>query len=318
MGQVKEKGAEAGLGTDRRLRVARLSLVSNFLLAALKLGVGLTTSSIAILSDGVNSACDLFATGLAYFAVAKSGQPPDLSHPWGYGKYESIAGMVEAVAIFAAGAYVVVEAIRDIEHPHIQPASLLGIAVMVVSLVLNFLLSRRVFQIAVETESVALRAEGEHIWTDVITSAGVIVALVLARTLRIPHIQAAAALLVSALIFRAAYSVSLMAMAPLLDRALPPDETQAIQKQLQADPLVKGWHRLRTRRSGALRLIDVHVLLPDELTFVEAHRHAEALEEAIGRALPGQSNVTIHAEPYLDESQHQEEFHLSEPPAPVS
>ncbi|HET6385099.1 MAG TPA: cation diffusion facilitator family transporter [Armatimonadota bacterium] len=305
-------GAPANADVSRRLRAARLSLLSNFLLGALKLAVGIITGSIAILSDGVNSACDLFANGLTYFAVMRSGQPPDPDHPWGHGKYESIAGMVEAFAIFGAGLYILLEAVRELRSHVSQHAGMVGILVMVVSIIVNFMLSRRVLRIASETDSIALRAEGQHIWTDVLTSGGVLAALLASKFLEIPHIQAVAAIFVCALIFRAAYGVSLIAFAPLVDQALPADETLAIQTLLRSDSQVLGWHNLRTRRSGPVRLVDVHVMLPDEMTFVEAHRHAEALELAIRDALPGATDVIIHAEPYLEESQHQEEYHRSE------
>jgi divalent metal cation (Fe/Co/Zn/Cd) transporter len=125
-------------------------------------------------------------------------------------------------------------------------------------------------------------------------------------------LQAVAAIMVSVMIFRAAATVLGLAAAPLLDAALPRAETEAIDQILHSDPQVQGYHALRTRRSGSTRLIDVHVLLPDDLTFVEAHRHAEDLEEKITAAFPGATDVIIHAEPFLEETRHQQEAHRAE------
>jgi len=303
---VQERNHHA---SKSRQRAAGLSLVSNLLLSGLKLWVGLQTGSVAILAEGINSSTDLLATALTYLAIRRAGQPPDAKHPYGHGKFESLAGMVEAIAILAAGAYVVYEAVCDLRTPHPTTSGWVGVGVMALSTILNYFLSRTVLRIARETQSVALNAEGQHIWSDVLTSLGVLVALLVSRFLKVPHIQPVVAILVSVLIFKAGATVSRFALAPLLDTALPEDEMVIIHDLLKADPEVMGWHNIRTRRSGPTRLIDMHVMLPDDMTFVEAHRRAEALEDAIVDALPGHTDVIVHAEPFLDEEEHQQAHH---------
>ncbi|MCA1595438.1 MAG: cation diffusion facilitator family transporter, partial [Chloroflexi bacterium] len=212
-----------------------------------------------------------------------------------------------------AGVYVVWDAVIDLRRAASPEHGWLGVGVMLVSTVVNVLLSHRVLTIARETESIALRAEGQHIRTDVWTSAGVLGTLLITRIASIPHLQSVAALCVSVLIFRAGYKVVVMALQPLVDAALPPDETLAIHKVLSSDPQVCGYHNLRTRRSGATRMVDLHVMLPDDMTFVEAHHHAEMLEHNIEMAFSGNTDVIIHAEPYMAEREHQEVHHSLNP-----
>jgi cation diffusion facilitator family transporter len=282
------------------------------MLAVTKLGIGFSTGAVAILSDGLNSATDLFVTGVAYLAIRRSGEPPNPRYPWGQGKFQSIAGMVEALFITLVGVYVVWYAIQDLFRAKPPGATLLGVLVMAFSAGVNAVMSHWVLGIARKTESIALAAEGHHIRSDVFASGGVLISLLLSRYLHVPHIQEAAAMVVAVFIFRAGYHVMTIAMAPLLDQALPMDETVLIKKLLREDAWVRGFHNLRTRRSGGSRIIDVHVMLPDDMTFVDAHRHTEALEQTIRSAFGGNTDVMIHPEPFLDETAHQQEFHVDE------
>lgn len=294
----------------RKRAAALLSIVSNTLLVLLKLAVGYLSNSVSILSEAIHSATDLMAASIAFFSVRASDTPPDYDHPYGHGKIESLSGLAEALLILAAAVYIVFESVTKLRHPaSLAPETLnYGLLVMGLSVAVNVALSRRLFQVAKETDSLALAADAEHLRTDVLTSAGVLVGLLLARLTGIAWLDPVTALPVAVLIVHASYRLSRDAVAPLLDARLPPEEEAAIQEVLETDARVLGYHKLRTRKAGSQRHADVHVQMDDNCTLIQAHDLAEELEDRIREALPAMQ-INIHIEPYHAELRHQQEAH---------
>ena len=175
---------------------------------------------------------------------------------------------------------------------------------MLVSAAVNILVSGRLMNVARETESVALEADAVHLRTDVWTSAGVMLSLatisICARLfpdLNLHWLDPASAIVVAVLICIAAWDLTVKSTKDLLDCSLPPEEEQWVREYLQSRrPSVHGFHRLRTRKSGATRFIDVHLLVDEDLHVWEAHEIAEMAADDIQEHLPG-SNVTTHVEP---------------------
>lgn len=293
----------------RKQSAALLSIVSNSTLVVGKLVVGLLCSSVAVISEAVHSASDLMASIIAYAAVRMSDSPPDEDHPYGHGKIESISSLAEALLIFAAALYIVYEAVHKLlKPPAASPPLYLAMGVMAVSVIVNFFISRYLRRVGKETDSQALLADAEHLNVDVLTAAGVFVGLGLAQVTGKGWLDPAAALGVALLIFRAAWDLSVEAMQPLMDARLPLEEEQQVRGVLNVDPRVLGYHKLRTRKSGSQRHVDVHVQLEDDITLLEAHQVSEDLEDEIRKLLP-MLLINIHIEPYLAEMQHQLEVH---------
>ncbi len=298
------KGTEA-----RRKRVAaQWSLVASATLLAMKVAVGAVTGSAGILAEAVNSAADLVGAGVAFLSVRASDEPPDKLHAYGHGKIENISGAVTATLIMVGGVFAVSEAIRHLLRPAPLPELGWGIAVMALSAAVNFGVSRHLLKTGRETDSPAIVADGHHLQTDVLTSLGVLVGLVLARQTHQVWWDAVAALGVSLLILRVGFGLAADALRTLSDAALPADEERALTDVLDAHPEVRGYHKLRTRKSGSHRHIDVHVQIVDTHSFVEAHRLTEELEDLLRAALPHLHPI-IHIEPDEDEAQHQREKH---------
>ncbi|HZT43891.1 MAG TPA: cation diffusion facilitator family transporter [Chthonomonadaceae bacterium] len=327
--QEQRTAAPAGmpvtLAENRRRKTgaAGLSLVSNTLLVLLKLGVGLGTGSIGVLSEALHSATDLLASAVAFFSVRASDVPPDVEHPYGHGKIESLSGLAEAGFIALAAAYIIYEAIERLRgHGGAAVANTLpGLGVMAFSALVNTALSWHLRRTAKQTGSPALEADGRHLQTDVITSLGVLVGLALVRLTGYGWFDAVTALLVAVFILPTAYMLAREAFHPLLDARLPAEEESLIREVLESDPRVLGYHKLRTRKAGSQRHADVHVQVDDNYTLVEAHDLIEELEDRIREALPN-IHVYIHVEPYHAEMRHQHEAHgvpmppLSETAAP--
>lgn len=279
---------------------ARLSVASNTGLVALKLGVGLWIGSVAVLAEAIHSGIDLLAALIAWYAVRMADAPPDQEHPYGHGKVESISGTVEALLIFLAGGWIVYEAVQGIVTGHRAVAPGWGAAVMGLSAVANWFVSRHLLRVAREHDSLALEADAHHLAVDVYTSVGVFVGLGLVAITRWQMLDPIVAIGVGLLVVRTAVGITKTAFQPLLDASLPPGEVEAVEEAIRADARVRGYHFLRTRKSGSVKFVDFHLLLDDELTLCDAHRISHEVKARILEALPG-AVVEIHVEPYEEE-----------------
>lgn len=289
-----------------KVAAARLSVISNTALVVVKLIVGLSTGSVAVLSEAVHSATDLTAALIAFFTVRVSDAPPDKDHPYGHGKLESISGVVEALLILAAGVYIVYEAANALMQQRKPESVGWGIAVMALSAGVNTFVARRLFAVARRTDSLALEADAHHLSIDIWTSLGVVAGLALVGITGIPQFDAIVALIVACFIIRTAFDLTRNAVAPLLDSVLPESEVRAVEDLMAEDRRILSWHKLRTRKSGSQRHIDVHIQVDDDMSLRDAHRLTEELEDQMRELLPN-VEVMIHTEPYEEEMRHHQE-----------
>lgn len=295
----------------QRLKVAatRISLLTNVVLTLSKFAVGLTSGSVSVLSEAAHSSADLIASALAFFTVGVANLPPDETHAYGHGKVESLFSLTEALLLIFAAGFIVFEAVlRLLSHSRPQQLGL-GMAVMASAALINVFVSRYLFRVAAETDSEALRAEAENHQADIFAAVGVFVGLGLVVLTRHTIFDPILACIVSILILRAAIRLAVTAIGTLLDGQLPTEDTDRVKKVLDGTASVLGYHKLRTRKSGAVRFVDAHILMDDRLTFQEAHDLTEHVEDRIREQLPG-TQVTLHSEPFSDELLHQKEAHI--------
>src|SRR5450759_3052936 len=159
---------------NAKVSIARLSILSNTLLIIMKLAVGLISGSVSIISEAIHSSMDLIAAIIAFLSVKISDNPPDSRHPYGHGKIEKILVVIEARLIFIAAIWIIIEAVKKLFGEKIELDSIvLGSIVMLVSAIVNIIVSRRLYKVALATNSVALEADALHLKTDVYTSLGV-------------------------------------------------------------------------------------------------------------------------------------------------
>jgi cation diffusion facilitator family transporter len=294
-----------GSATSRRkTSVAILSVCSNTALILLKIAVGLFIGSVAVLSEAIHSAVDLIAALIALFAVRKSSVAPDERHPYGHGKFENISGTVEGVLIFFAAVWIIYAAVRKLIHGGEIEMPGWGVAVMLISAIVNTLVSRRLFKVGRETDSVALQADGWHLRTDVYTSLGVMFGLLVIwvggliwPNANLAWIDPAVAIAVALMIMKAAYDLTVRAARDLLDVSLPDQDVEWIPGLVKERwPVVRSFHRLRTRKAGSTRFIDFHLAVDDSMSVGEAHELGDRIVVAIKERLPD-SRVHIHVEP---------------------
>ncbi len=285
-------------------RAAAVSVASNGCLVALKLAVGLLSGSVSIISEAIHSANDLLAAAIAWFSVRTSDKAADAEHQYGHGKIEGVSGAVEAALIVIAGIWIIVEAVRKILHGGEVEHLGAGTAVMLVSVGVNIAVSRYLFRVAKQEDSLALEADAHHLSTDVYTSLGVAAGLAVVlgwRTLSggsraLDIVDPLVAIGVALFILKIGVDLTKNAVGHLLDRRLPDDEVEAIREILARQPGVLESHGLRTRKSGSERYVDVHVTMGGAETLAGAHAAARAIEDEIARALPP-AHAVVHVDP---------------------
>jgi cation diffusion facilitator family transporter len=288
---------------SKKTRIASLSIMSNSLLIILKVVTGIISGSISIISEAIHSFMDLLAAVIAYFSVRISDKPADEDHPYGHGKFENISGVVEAFLIFIAAFWIIYQAVIKMVKPHPVESLGIGVVVMLVSALVNLFVSRRLYKVAKETDSIALEADALHLKTDVYTSAGVALGLLLMiagkaiwKSDLVYHLDPVIAILVALLILRESYILFMKAFSPLLDAALPAEEVDSIRKLLGKYCTKNvSYHGLRTRKAGNYKYIDFHLNLSAEMNVKEAHELCDIIEEDIKRSIR-HSEVTIHVE----------------------
>lgn len=296
--------SEQEIRNKRKTSVALLSVTSNGLLVLLKLAVGTAIGSVSVISEAIHSSVDLLAAVIAFIAVRTSGKPADEDHPFGHGKVENVSGTVEAMLIFLAAGWIIFEAAKKLRNPMPMEDAGWGVAVMLLSAVANILVSRELFKVGLATDSVALQADAWHLRTDVYTSLGVMggLAVIFLGKLAIPDVDLrwvdpVAALGVALLIIRAAARLTVESAKDLLDASLPQNEEEGIRRHIAAfAPTVRGFHRLRTRKSGSSRFVEFHARFDAGMSIDESHRIADMMTCAIKQHYPG-TEVTIHIEP---------------------
>jgi len=282
---------------QEKIAVARLSVYSNTSLVILKVIVGFFMGSVAVLSEAIHSGIDLVAALIARYSVKRSAEPADRDHRYGHGKYENLSGMIEGALIFVAAAWIIYEAIKKFYKPAGIDIIYIGIVVMGVSAVLNFVVSRKLADVAKRTDSLALEADAYHLKTDVWTSAGVFVALVLIQFTGIMWLDPAVAMIVAAFIIHAAYDITTRSAEGLLDRSLPDAEIKLIERILkERKGIILNFHRLRARKMGSERQIDLHIIVPHDVSVKDGHDFVDEVEIQIRKDLPG-SVIVIHIEP---------------------
>ncbi|MEE9202465.1 MAG: cation diffusion facilitator family transporter [Dehalococcoidia bacterium] len=283
--------------TRAKTRAAALSIASNSVLILVKIGVGLAMGSISVVAEGLHSMLDLMAAIIAFFGIRIASRPPDSEHPFGHGKAESVSAGIEGGLIFLAAAVIVFEAGRRIFAGVSLQLLEVGMGVMLLSAAVNIGVSRYLFRVARRTESVALEADAWHLTTDVYTSLGVLAGLVVVRLTGFNLLDPLIAMGVAGLIVKAAWDVTRKSWMGLLDERLPAEEEGIIAAAiLEHGREMVGFHQLRTRKSGNVRYIDLHLVLEKEVTLEQAHKLCDHLEGDIKTRLPG-SALNIHCEP---------------------
>lgn len=296
--EQKHKEGKMNINTEKKL-VAGLSITSNAIIIILKLIAGSISGSISIISEAIHSMSDFLASVLTFFAVMKSSEPADKTHPFGHGKYEDMSGFIEGGLIIFAGMFIIWEACKKLFfHQTIEVDTSLGIAVMLFAVVANIIVSTYLFKVAKKSDSVSLHADGEHLRTDVYSSLGVLLGLVLIKLTGVAILDPIIAILVAIFVLKAGFEISKETLNNLLDGTLPIEDIETIKEIIKTynNSCLRGFKNLKARRSGPLKDIEITMLFPKDMTISECHKICDEIESLLRQRL-GNCDILIHAEP---------------------
>ncbi len=287
--------------------VAKLSLWANVFLVAIKIAAGARSGSLSVLAEGIQSLLDIFASAAILWTLRAANAPPDPAHPYGHGKFENVVSLGQMTLIFASIGGIWAASCWRFLHPH-MPQVDWGIAAISLSGMVNLAVSFRVARVAKKFDSTALAAEAVHLRGDLWACLGVLLGLVATHAFNEARLDPLFAAGMTTFALANALHLLRDVIRPLVDESLPDGEEACIREVLQRDPRVLGFHRLRTRQAGSMKMADVHILLDDELSFPDAHRIGEEVEDALRDALPN-LDIMVHTEPFHEEVAHQRERH---------
>ncbi len=291
-------------GHSRLQRMALLSALTAVVTMALKFWAWSVTDSVGLLSDAMESLVNLGAALFAFIVLTIAARPADADHPFGHDKAEYFSAVAEGLLILIAAGAIVLAAWDRLQHPVLPQAFGAGLGIALLASLANGAMAWQLFRVAREEDSLALRADGEHLMSDVWTSVGIVVGLVLVwRWPALSWLDPLIALAVAVLLVLTGLRLLAPSLAGLMDEALPEGELDALHRAIA--PLLDGVEvsPLRTRKSGRRRFVDGNLLVPGTLSVAEAHNLCDRIEDAMRAVLP-HCDITLHLAPLTERERH--------------
>jgi cation diffusion facilitator family transporter len=295
---VTKEGVTLGGGSTRRYAV--LSIVAAVMTIGLKLGAYLLTGSVGLFSDAAESVVNLVAAVAALWALLYAARPPDEDHAFGHDKAEYFSSGLESALILLAAGWIGVTAWDRFTDPQPLQNVGIGLSITLIATAINGGVALIILRAGRRLRSITLRADAQHLLTDVWTSLGVVLGIATVQLTGWLVLDPLIGLAVAANILWTGVRLLRDTAQGLLDRALPPEDREAIVKVLSRyENEGIRFHALRTRASGPRRFISMHVLVPGEWTVQRGHDLSEQIERDLAAVLP-QSTFFIHIEPSED------------------
>jgi len=282
---------------SQTLKIAIGSLCVGVVVLALKVLAWWLTGSVALLSDALESTVNLATAFAALVAIRVAARPADASHNFGHHKAEYFSAVLEGVMIIVAALLILKEAYEGLLSPRALEAPLEGIAINLVATAINAAWAMVLVRRGGALKSPALVADGKHLWTDVLTSAGVAIGVVLAMVTQWWILDPLMAAVVAVNILWSGWRVVKESLSGLMDESVPDETLQSIREIIaqEAHGAVEA-HDLKTRHAGSATFVEFHLVVPGEMSVFDSHEICDRIEAAIGAAVP-ETRVTIHVEP---------------------
>lgn len=283
--------------SNRKDKVAFLSIVSNSMLIILKLIAGILSGSVSIISEAIHSSVDLVASIVAFFSVRASSKPADELHPYGHGKIENISGLIEGALILMASGMIILEAVRKMfDHTSIEDSNI-AIGVMLIAAFVNFIVSKILHKVGKEEESMALQADALHLKTDVYTSLGVGLGIILIKITGIHILDSIVAIIVALMIVKEAIELIKDGFDEIIDRRLCDEDEKEIRTVIEEHKSsFVDYHKLKTRKSGNMKHVDFHITVNPEVTVKETHDIVGNIKKDMNEKFKN-VRVTVHIDP---------------------
>jgi len=276
-------------------RAAIFAILTALLLIIVKGFAWWQTGSVSILASITDSMLDLFASFINMLILRFALMPADRNHSFGHGKAESLAMLAQSAFISGSAVFLLLQSIHRLNAPQVLTNTHIGIGVTLFSIVITLLLVWYQRRVIAQTDSPAIKADRLHYQTDLLMNVTILISLTLTLW-DMMWADAVFAIVIALYILLSAAKMFVDAVQLLLDIALPEQEVMQIEEIVLSDSRVLGFHDLRTRRSGSVRFIQLHLELDDHLSFLEAHDITDSLERRLRQVFP-LVDIVIHHEP---------------------
>ena len=279
------------------IKLAIGSIIVGVMVLAIKMLAWWLTGSVALFSDALESTVNVATAIAALIAIRIAARPADASHPYGHDKAEFFSAVLEGVMIIVAALLILREAYHGFLDPVALDLPIEGLLVNGAATAINAIWAWILVTRGRSTKSPALVADGRHLFTDVVTSAGVAFGVLLATVTGWWILDPLMAAVVAVNILWSGSRVVKESLSGLMDEAVPQDTLETVRSVIskEAGGAVEA-HDLRTRHAGNATFIDFHLVVPGETTVFDAHEICDRVEAALRDAVPG-AKITIHVEP---------------------
>lgn len=280
------------------LRLSRLAVLLNAVLAAVKIAAGLAGSSWALVADGIESIADIFSSFVVWSALRLSSKPPDENHPYGHGKAEPIAAILVALILLAAATLIAVEGIQEIRRPHGAPA-LYTLPVLLGVVVVKEVLFRLVARAGRSLASTALLTDAWHHRSDALTSAAAAIGISIALIGGPAYAGAddVAALVACGVIAWNGLRLLRVALDEVMDASVPPGVVAEVRALAGGVEGVVAIDKCRIRKSGLHLALDIHVVVDGDLPVRRGHDIAHRVKDRLLDSVHRINDVVVHIEP---------------------
>ncbi|MDI6809773.1 MAG: cation diffusion facilitator family transporter [Candidatus Eisenbacteria bacterium] len=281
---------------EKKLHAAWFSVYVNIFLILMKTAVAVLTGSLAILAELAHSFFDFAASVLAYVGIRKAHEPPDKDHLYGHERYENLSALAQTLLIVITSLLIFHEAAKRISHPRKLEATEIGLVAMVVTIGVDYFLSRYLHRSSRRYRSSALEADAYHFTTDLWGALAVIVGLIFV-IIGFPVFDAIAAIAVAGLMLWVSFKLAKKSVNALMDTSPPPEIMNHIDGIISASPGIVRYHKLRARHAGNRFLVEFHVHVSPEMSVENAHAITHDIKSQIMEQIRYVKDVTIHIEP---------------------
>lgn len=287
----------SALHPHRLMRAATVvAVLCAVTLVAIKTAAYVATNSVALLASLADSALDLMASSLNFFAVRHALTPADSEHRFGHGKAEPLSALGQSAFIAGSAVLLIAETASRVKSPVKVEDGAIGLAVMIAATIVTLLLVTFQKYVVRKTGSLAIGADTLHYTGDVLMNLSVMAAIYAATYMNIAWADPVFGGGIAFFLLVNAARIAFSAVGDLMDREMPQSEREKIKSIAHRNPMVKNVHELRTRMSGTQAFIQMHIVLDKSLTLLEAHRISDEVEDALIGAFPG-ADVIIHQDP---------------------
>lgn len=280
------------------IRTSWVSTIGNALLSVAKIVVGIISGSLAVVSDGIDSATDVVISIVMIFTARIMGRPPTLQYAYGYEKAESIATKVLSLVIFYAGVQMLISSVQSLISPEVKTMpGIIAIYVTIISIIGKLSLSLYQYRQGKRINSSLLIANAKNMQNDVIISVSVLAGLFFTFVLKMPVLDAVTGLIISLFIIKTSVGIFMDSNVDLMDGVKDVSVYNKIFEAVEKIPGASNPHRVRSRQIGNMYMISLDIEVDGNMSLKAAHHIAEAVEESIKETVENVYDIVVHVEP---------------------